>query len=138
MTHNMSLGQAAGITEAQIEAIVSEGYMDSPLLSNREKAAVLWAEHVTKNTARERDDIFEIVNKEFTETELIEVTLMSCLFNSWNRFMDSLHVPIEKQGEVDKIRKSVALDPARVKDYLQTMIDNWPETFPEPDGQALS
>ena len=112
--------------------------MDSPLLSNREKAAVLWAEHVTKNTARERDDIFEIVNKEFTETELIEVTLMSCLFNSWNRFMDSLQVPIEKQGEVDKIQKSVTLDPARVKDYLQTMIDNWPETFPEPDGQALS
>ena len=138
MTHNMSLGQAAGVTEALIEAIVSDDYMNSPLLTSREKAAVLWAEHVTKNTARDRDDIFEIVQKEFTETELIEVTLMSCLFNSWNRFMDSLHMPIEEQGEVDKIQKSVALDPNRVKDYLQTMIDHWPETFPEPDGQALS
>ncbi len=111
--------------------------MDSPFLSGREKAAVLWAEHVTKNTARERDDIFESVKKEFTEDELIELTMMSCLFNSWNRFMDSLHMPIEEQGEVDKIQRSIYLDPAKVKNYMQEMIDHWPEEFPEPDGQAL-
>ncbi|MDP7167062.1 MAG: hypothetical protein QF701_04795 [Nitrospinota bacterium] len=134
----MSLGQAAGITEEQIAAIESDDYMRSSLLSGREKAAVLWAEHVTRNTARDRDDIFETVKKEFTQTELIELTMMSCLFNSWNRFMDSLHMPIEEQGEVDKIRKSVYLDPAKLKNYIQEMIDNWPDEFPEPDGQALS
>ena len=134
----MSLGQAAGITEEQIAAIESDDYMRSSLLSGREKAAVLWAEHVTRNTARDRDDIFETVKKEFTQNELIELTMMSCLFNSWNRFMDSLHVPIEEQGEVDKIRKSVYLDPAKLKNYMQEMIDNWPDEFPEPDGQALS
>ncbi len=134
----MSLGQAAGITEEQIAAIESDDYMRSSLLSGREKAAVLWAEHVTRNTARDRDDIFETVKKEFTQTELIELTMMSCLFNSWNRFMDSLHMPIEEQGEVDKIRKSVYLDPAKLKNYMQEMIDNWPDEFPEPDGQALS
>jgi hypothetical protein len=134
----LSLGQAAGITEEQIAAIESDDYMRSSLLSGREKAAVLWAEHVTRNTARDRDDIFETVKKEFTQNELIELTMMSCLFNSWNRFMDSLHMPIEEQGEVDKIRKSVYLDPAKLKNYMQEMIDNWPDVFPEPDGQALS
>jgi hypothetical protein len=134
----LSLGQAAGITEEQISAIESDDYMRSSLLSGREKAAVLWAEHVTRNTARDRDDIFETVKKEFTQTELIELTMMSCLFNSWNRFMDSLHMPIEGQGEVDKIRKSVYLEPAKLKNYMQEMIDNWPDEFPEPDGQALS
>jgi hypothetical protein len=134
----LSLGQAAGITEEQIAAIESDDYMRSSLRSGREKAAVLWAEHVTRNTARDRDDIFETVKKEFTQTELIELTMMSCLFNSWNRFMDSLHMPIEEQGEVDKIRKSVYLDPAKLKNYIQEMIDNWPDEFPEPDGQALS
>jgi hypothetical protein len=134
----LSLGQAAGITEEQIAAIESDDYMRSSLLSGREKAAVLWAEHVTRNTARDRDDIFETVKKEFTQNELIELTMMSCLFNSWNRFMDSLHMPIEEQGEVDKIRKSVYLDPAKLKNYIQEMIDNWPDEFPEPDGQALS
>ena len=64
----MALGQATGITQEQLEVIVSDDYMDSSALSSREKAAVLWAEHVTRNTARERDDIFETVRKEFTET----------------------------------------------------------------------
>ena len=133
----MALGQATGITQEQLEVIVSDDYMDSSALSSREKAAVLWAEHVTRNTARERDDIFETVRKEFTETELIEITMMSCLFNSWNRFMDSLHIPVEEPGEVDKIRTSIYLDPALVKGYMQEMIDHWPEKFPEPDGQTL-
>ena len=111
--------------------------MGSPFLSSREKAAVLWAEHVTRNTARDRDDIFKMVKKEFTETELVELTMMSSWFNSWNRFMDSLQIPVEEQNEVDKIKKSVNLEPAKLKKYMQEMIDHWPEKFPEPDGQAL-
>ena len=107
------------------------------MLSPREKVAVLWAEHVTKNTARSRDDVFEQVSSQYTQTELIELTLMSCLFNSWNRFMDSLQIPVEEQAEVDKIKKSIYLDPNKVKNYLQEMIDNWPDKFPEPDEQAL-
>jgi hypothetical protein len=52
--------------------------------------------------------------------------------------MDSLHMPVEEQGEVDKIQKSVYLDPAKLKNYMQAMIDNWPDGFPEPDSQKLS
>lgn len=111
--------------------------MGSPHLSPREKAAVLWAEHVTKNTARHRDDVFEEVAKHFTEPELVELTLMSCWFNSWNRFMDSLQIPIEDPNEVNKIKKSVKLDPTVVKGYLQEMVDHWPGDFPEPDSQSL-
>lgn len=110
--------------------------MESPHLSPRERAAVLWAEHVTKNTARDRDDVYEEVSKHFTEAELVDLTLMSGLFNMFNRFMDSIRIPVETQGEVDKIRKSVNLDPEKVKNYFKEMIDSWPASFPEPDGQA--
>ena len=41
--------------------------MESKLLNDREKAAVLWAEHVTNNTARSRDDVFEQVRARFNE-----------------------------------------------------------------------
>ena len=54
--------------------------MDSPHLSAREKRAVLWAEHVTKNTARDRDDVYKMVREEFSEEEIIELTLMSGIF----------------------------------------------------------
>ena len=47
--------------------------------------------------------------------------------------MDSLQVPVEEQKEVDKIKSSVHLDPVKVKDYLTTTINNWPNNFPKPN-----
>jgi len=108
--------------------------MESELLSDREKAAVLWAEHVTLNTARSRDDVYDIVAELFSEAEIVEITLMSCFFNLFNRFTDSLRVPIEMPNEVDKIKTSLHLDPDKVKSYYQTVVDTWPGEWPAPAG----
>ena len=113
-------------------AIGSDDFLDSDLLTAREKAAVLWAEHVTRNTARERDDIFDAVRREFSEEEVVELTMISGLFNFFNRFMDSLKIPLEDQSEVNKIKKSVCLEPAKLHAYLHAMLGEWPEDFPEP------
>ena len=107
--------------------------MDSPLLSDREKAAVLWAEHVTKNTARFRDDVFEAVREFFSESEVVELTMITAYFNMNNRFMDSLKIPLEHQDSVNKIKGTGSLDPEKVRQYLQTILDNWPERFPKPN-----
>lgn len=107
--------------------------MTSPHLSPRERAAVLWAEHVTKNTARSRDDVWEEVHKHFTDAEIVEMTLMSGKQGLSNRFMDSLRIPIEEEGEVNRIRTSVRADPEKLKRYLEAVIANWPQEFPEPD-----
>lgn len=132
MAHNTSLGQAAGISDEQVEVIGTDDYMDSPHLNPREKAAVLWAEHVTKNTARSRDDVFEIVKQQFNEAEIVDLTLICSFFNMFNRVTDSLKMPIEIQSEVDKIKASVNLDPAKVKNYLATVVATWPSSFPAP------
>jgi AhpD family alkylhydroperoxidase len=108
LAHNTSLGQAAGITDEQVDVIGTDTYMDSPLLNDREKAAVLWAEHVTKNTGRSRDDIFEHVRSIFNEQEVVELTMITGLFNFRNRFMDSLQIPLEPVSDVNKIKKSDA------------------------------
>ncbi|MFP6736041.1 MAG: hypothetical protein VB959_19655 [Rhodospirillales bacterium] len=42
-----------------MEAVQSDTYKDSEHLTPREKAAILWAEHVSLNTAKHRDDVFE-------------------------------------------------------------------------------
>ena len=91
---------------------------------------MLWAEHVARNTARERDDIFEEVRKHFTTPELVELTAVCGLFGLSNRFQDSMRLPIEPQHEVDKIRASVRADPERIRTYLQRMIEHWPQAFP--------
>lgn len=109
--------------------------MTSPHLSPRERAAVLWAEHVTKNTARSRDDVYDEVRKRFSDAEIVELTLMSGMFNMFNRFMDSLHIPIEPQDEVDKIKRSVRLDPDKVRTYLESILAAWPAAFPQPPAE---
>ncbi len=93
---------------------------------------MLWAEHVTRNTARARDDVYEEVARRFDEAEIVELTLMCGYFNMFNRFTDSLHVPIEDETEVDKIKRSVRIDPEAVRGYLETMLANWPAAFPDP------
>ena len=117
-----------------MEAISGDDYMSSPHLSARERAAVLWAEHVTLNTAKDRDDVYDIVRKEFSDPELVELTAATALFNLSNRVQDSLRFPIEEESEVSKIKTSVRTDPRKLKAYLQRVVDDWPDEMPEPQG----
>ncbi len=108
-------------------------YLESDLFSEREKMAILWAEHITLNTAKEDNGVFEKVRNQFSEVEIIELTLMSGFFNFFNRFTDSLKIPVENQEEVDKIKRSVHLDPVKVLNYLDTTVRNWPSDIPDPN-----
>ena len=107
----------------------------SPLIYSltEKKMAILWAEHVTLNTAKEDNGVFEQVRQEFSEEEVIELTLMCGFFNLFNRLTDSLHIPIEEKTEVDKIKRSVNLDPLKVKNYLEMLVDHWPSNVPGPN-----
>jgi len=49
------------------------------------------------------------------------------------RFMDSLKIPLEHGNHVNKIKGSGSLEPEKVREYLQTILDNWPEEFPKPN-----
>ena len=87
---------------------------------------MLWAEHVARNTARDRDDVYAEVARHFDDAELVELTGVSGLFGLSNRFQDTLHLPIEEQSEVDRIRQSVRADPERIRTYLQRLVEAWP------------
>ena len=121
-----------GITEDHVAAIGSDGYMDSPLLSPREKATVLWAEHVTRNTARFRDDVAEEVQKHFTDAEFVELTFIISYFNMRNRYHDSLKLPNDEIDIIEDVGR-LRPDPAKLKAFLQEILDNWPDAFPEPN-----
>lgn len=121
-----------GITEADIAAI-SEG--DYGPFSGKERAVLLWAEHVTLNTARERDDVFQEVKKHFTDSEIVELTMVITYFNMRNKFNDALAIPIEAQEEIDrnKIREK---NPDDLKAYLEALLADWPDEFPEAGSGA--
>ena len=116
--------------------ISSDDYLASPRFSGRDRAAVLWAEHVAKNTARERNDVFEEVKRYFSNAEFVELTGICGFFAASNRFQDSLRIPIEEQSEVEKIKKSVRTDPNQIKAFIEKLLEYWPHEFPVPSSGA--
>jgi uncharacterized peroxidase-related enzyme len=126
--HNTALGQAAGITHDEIVAISTDDYLQSKTLSEAEKAAVQWAEAVTLNTAAKRNELFAVMKRLFTDAEIVELTMVSAMFNMINRLNDSLQVPIEQQDEIDLIKRSLNLNPAKLQAYIAWVAEFWPET----------
>ncbi len=110
--------------------IAADEYLHSPRFSARERAAVLWAEHVARNTARERDDVFAEVKKHFSDSEFMELTSVCGQFAISNRFQDTMRLPLEEQGDIDKIKLSVRADPVRIRSYLVKLLTDWPREFP--------
>ena len=82
------------MSEDQLEALV-EGYEESPLFTDREKAAIRWAEALTRLEAKSDDAAFARLKEHFTDAEIVELTLASAIFNCFNRFTDPLHLPLE-------------------------------------------
>lgn len=135
--HNTALGQAAGITHEEVIEISGNDYLQSMTLSEREKTAVQWAEAVTQNTAAKRDDLFAAMKRLFTDAEIVELTFVSAMFNMINRLNDSLQLPIEQQDEINLIKRSLDLDPAKVQAYISWVSEFWPaKDFASLNNQA--
>ena len=50
-----------------------------------------------------------------------------------NRFVDSLHIPLEPLEHVNKIKGSIKVNPEKIRQYLENILENWPDNFPEPN-----
>lgn len=62
-------------------------WWESPLFSAQEKAALLWTESVTKlSQGPVKDEIFAQVREHFSEKEMVELTMVIAMINTWNRF----------------------------------------------------
>jgi AhpD family alkylhydroperoxidase len=65
-----------------------DAWEESPYYTERERAALAWAEAVTDiKEGHVSDDVYESVKKHFSEKELADLTLAIAAINSWNRLM---------------------------------------------------
>ncbi len=97
--HNVDFGQVVGLPLDQIQAACAPGYAESDALSERQKALLRWTEAVTLNTAEEDEEAFAEMKRHYADAEIAELTLMSALFNGWNRFTRALHIELEPAEE---------------------------------------
>ncbi len=65
---------------------VLDAWREAPFYTERERAALAWAEAVTKiNGGNVPDDVYEEVRQEFSEEETIDLTMAVIAINSYNR-----------------------------------------------------
>jgi len=64
------------------------------LYSDRERAALAWAEAVTRLENQEVPDaVYDAVSQKLSEMELAQLTLAIVAINGWNRFNVAFHTP---------------------------------------------
>lgn len=97
--HNVDLGLEAGLTEEQVAAVQRDDFRDSPVLNDAQKTAIAWAEAVTRFTARDDDELFTAMKSHFTDQQIVELTVLTGMWNWSNRLTEALHVVLEPHGE---------------------------------------
>jgi alkylhydroperoxidase family enzyme len=77
--------RAAGESEQRL--YVLDAWREAPFYSERERAALAWAEALTLIAdGHAPDEVYEEARRAFSERELVELTLVIVAINSWNRF----------------------------------------------------
>jgi AhpD family alkylhydroperoxidase len=76
--------RAAGETEQRLYML--DAWRESPVYTGRERAAFAWAEALTRIPGGQvPDDVYEIACNQFSEQELIDLTMAVITINSYNR-----------------------------------------------------
>ena len=84
--------RAAGEPESRLYLL--DAWRESPGYSDRERAALAWAEAVTRVTdGHVPDETFREARARFTEEELANLTLAVTTINAWNRLSIAFRAP---------------------------------------------
>ena len=83
---NMHTEDARKRGETEQRIYLLNAWRESPLYSDRERAALAWTEAVTLiSQTHAPDDVYNEVRAHFAETETVNLTMMIVSINTWNR-----------------------------------------------------
>jgi AhpD family alkylhydroperoxidase len=84
--------RAAGETEQRLYGL--NAWREAPYYSERERAALEWLEAITLITqGHAPDEVFERVRTQFSEAEIVNLTICAAQINTWNRLVIPLRFP---------------------------------------------
>ena len=72
--------------ESEERLYLLDAWRESPLYTERERAALAWTEALTLVAQTHApDDVYEDVRRHFAEAELVRLTVLTGAINAWNR-----------------------------------------------------
>ena len=99
--------RANGESEQRLYGL--DAWQESPYYTDRERAALAWAEAVTRVAETHvPDDVYEEVRPHFTQKELADLTLAVATINAWNRLAIATRAEPGKYqpSQVHEVKKS--------------------------------
>jgi AhpD family alkylhydroperoxidase len=99
---------ARALGEAEQRLYLVSAWRESPFYSERERAALEWAEAVTLlRETNVPDDVYQRVKQHFTALEIVNLTAAVSMINMWNRMSVSFRtVPGSYQPNLQELRQS--------------------------------
>jgi AhpD family alkylhydroperoxidase len=80
---DMHWKDAVALGESEQRLYGLSAWRESPYYTERERAALAWAEAVTK--AYVPDEVYREAESQFTDEELVDLTIVATTINTWNR-----------------------------------------------------
>lgn len=87
------------MSEEQIDLLHGDGWKDSDRFSEREKAAIGWADEVSHLRAKENEEAFEAMRRHFSTRQIVELTFLCGMWNLSGRVAEALHLVVEPPGK---------------------------------------
>lgn len=76
--------RASGESDERLDTLAA--WREAPFFTERERAALAWAEAVTRVAdTRVPDEVYEEVREQFSEEEIVALTFAVVTINGWNR-----------------------------------------------------
>lgn len=95
---NMHSKEARQQGETEQRLYLLTAWRETELFTPRERAALAWTEAVTLVASSQvPDEVYEQARKEFSETELIGLTMAVIAINDWNRVNVAFRTPAERK-----------------------------------------
>jgi hypothetical protein len=110
------LGQALGLTDAEFDALQGD-YRGSALFNEREKAVLAWAEAMTLNTAKRDNKVWEELRRLFSDAEIVEISMITGMFNMINRLNDSFRTELEPAEYNRRQHGAIGVTARALEDY---------------------
>lgn len=98
MGHNVELGRALGLTQEQIDLLHGDSWQNSDLFTDKEKAAIRWADEVSHLRAKENEAAFAEMQRYFTTRQIVELTFICGMWNLSGRVAEALRLVVEPPG----------------------------------------
>jgi AhpD family alkylhydroperoxidase len=97
----------AGETQERLDLIGA--WREAPMFTARERAALEWTEAVTMVAdTHVPDDIYDAARAEFSEQELVHLTMAVVAINGWNRLMVAFRISPADQAPRGRQSGSIA------------------------------